>query len=63
MHGMNKKTTKTEEDYRLLDTAAKIWLANIHFQIGDFEQYPASDKMFDNIDDTISPKLLYLLKK
>ena len=58
-----RKSNKDDEEYRLLDVAAEILLSDIQSQISDFEQYPVSDKMFDNIDQNVSPKLLYLLRK
>lgn len=54
---------KTEEEYRLMDVTTEICLSEILSQIGDFEQYPANYKIFDNIDDTISHYLLFLLAK
>lgn len=53
----NRKQDIKEED-RLIDTASELIRRKIRSTVCRVDEYPASDKVFDNIDQNIPPHLL-----
>lgn len=57
----NRKQKIEEEEDRLIDSASELVRRKIRSTICRMDEYPASDKVFDNIDENIPPCLLRFL--
>ncbi|XP_046409257.1 uncharacterized protein LOC124174204 [Ischnura elegans] len=57
----NRKQSIEEEEERLIDTASELIRRKIRSTICPLNEYPASDKVFNNIDENIPPLLLRFL--
>lgn len=58
----NRKQTIEEEEERLIDSASELIRRKIRSTISCLNEYPASDKILDKIDENIPPLLLRFLK-
>lgn len=58
----NRKQTIEEEEKRLIDSASKLIRRKIRSKISRLNEYPASDNIFDKIDEIIPPLLLRFLQ-
>lgn len=57
----NRKQSFEEEEDRLIDSASELVRRKIRSIICRMDEYPASDKIFDNIDENIPSHLLRVL--
>lgn len=57
----NRPTTKEEEENKLIDSASELIRRKIRQTIVRTNEYPTSDKMFDDINQNIPPHLLRFL--
>lgn len=58
----NRKQTIEEEEEKLIDSASELIRRKIRNTICRLNEYPASDKIFDKIDENIPPLLLRFLQ-
>ncbi|KAK4875434.1 hypothetical protein RN001_011856 [Aquatica leii] len=52
-----------EEEYRILKAAGKILRRHIQKHVYDNNIYPASDKMFDNVNESIPKSFIFFLSE
>lgn len=58
----NRKQNIEEEEERLIDSASELVRRKIRSTICRMNEYPASDKIFDKIDENIPPLLIRFLQ-